>query len=239
MIKDWLITGDTHAEIDRYECLEFFEPETAALIVLGDAGFNYTEGPQDIFIKDRVSWPCNYIYCVRGNHEMRPQDVPTMVKYFDENVLNYVYYELEYPYIRYFIDGYCYNINGHLVLVIGGAYSVDKYFRLEQGRKWFPNEQLTKDELDFIYEHYKGEEFDIILTHTCPYSWRPVDLFLPSVDSKTIDNTMELWMDEFKDVVSYNLWAFGHFHDDRLVNPKARMMFKDVRFLEDIYKDLD
>ena len=59
-------------------------------------GFNYT-GSQDNYLKKKKANSSNYIYCVRGNHEMRPTDVPTMEKIWDENVVNMVYYEPEYP----------------------------------------------------------------------------------------------------------------------------------------------
>lgn len=235
MIKEWLVTGDTHGGLSRFKVLQLFEPETAALIVLGDVGFNYLRDRQDERLKFKACQNKNYIYCVRGNHEMRPQDVPTMEKYFDENVGNFVYYEPKYPFIRYLLDGHCYDIGGYKTLVIGGAYSVDKYYRLEQGRKWFSNEQLTEQEMNTIYDLYKGDEFDIILSHTCPLSWCPTDLFLPWVDSSTVDKSMEIWMDKFKDVVKYNLWLFGHYHNDRFVRPHVEMLFQCTHSIGDIY----
>ena len=79
------------------------------------------------------------IYCVRGNHEERPENISSMEIYWDEIVDNYVYYEHEYPNIKYFMDGKVYYINGWKTLVIGGAYSVDKWYRLSiapKGAKW-------------------------------------------------------------------------------------------------------
>ena len=110
MINTWLISGDIHGSLTRFTALKDYEPGTAAIIILGDVAFNYTANSQDNYLKNRANSYKNYIYCVRGNHEMRPEDVPTMEKFWDENVANMVYCEPEYPYIRYFIDGYCYDI---------------------------------------------------------------------------------------------------------------------------------
>ena len=235
MIKTWLVSGDTHGGVSRYRELDAYEPGTAAIIILGDAGFNYTSDGLDYAVKNAANSHQNYIYCVRGNHEMRPTDVPTMEKYFDDNVANFVYYEPEFPYIRYFIDGYCYDINGYRALVIGGAFSVDKEYRLAMNRKWFPNEQLTAEEMDNISKLYTNDEVDFILSHTCPLSWQPTDLFLNFIDQSKVDSSMEIWMDNFKDNIKYNIWLFGHYHHDRLVRPHVEMLSTDIQKLDDIY----
>lgn len=235
MVKTWLVSGDTHGSLTRYIVLKEYEPETAALIILGDVAFNYTGELQDIYSKRKVNQYKNYVYCVRGNHEMRPSDVSTMQKIWDKNVKNEVYYELEYPYIRYFIDGYLYSIGGYSTLVIGGAYSVDKYYRLNLGRKWFPNEQLTTEEMDNIYKTYTNSKVDFVLSHTCPLSWQPTDLFLTTLDQSTIDDSMEVWMDSFKDVIDWKVWLFGHYHRNRLIRPHVEMLFDDIQNLEDVY----
>ncbi len=235
MINTWLISGDTHGSLDRYTVLKDFEPGTAALIILGDVAFNYTGGPQDNYLKDKANQYKNYIYCVRGNHEMRPSDVSTMEQIFDENVANMVYYEPKYPYIRYFKDGNVYDIDGYRALVIGGAYSVDKHYRLMMNRKWFPNEQLSEGEMNTISKIYKDDQIDFIFSHTCPLSWQPTDLFLEGLDQSTVDNSMEIWMDELKDTIDWNIWLFGHYHRDRLVRPHVEMLSTDIQNIYDIY----
>ena len=235
MIKTWLISGDTHGSLTRYAALRDYEPKTAAMIILGDVAFNYCNNGQDSYLKDKANAYKNYIYCVRGNHEMRPSDIETMEEIWDENVGNVVYYESAYPYIRYFKDGYLYQIGEYRALVIGGAYSVDKHYRLMWGRKWFPNEQLTAEELDNIYNVYKDDNVDFIFSHTCPLSWQPTDLFLQGLDQSTVDNSMEVWMDKFKDAIDWNVWLFGHYHHDRLVRPHVEMLSADIQNLDDIW----
>ena len=43
MIKNWLVTGDTHGLVDMRlaNIPDSYEPQETALIILGDAGINY------------------------------------------------------------------------------------------------------------------------------------------------------------------------------------------------------
>ena len=243
MIKNWLVTGDTHGRVmERLFHIEnCYVPEETAIIILGDAGINFYLNKTDAKNKQVINKTGYFIYCVRGNHEERPENIPTMYQIYDENVEGAVYYESEYPNIRYLMDGHAYLINMHPTLVIGGAYSVDKWYRLShfpQDAKWtgwFKDEQLTPEEMADITERFKGKHFDFILAHTCPYSWQPFDLFLQGLDQNTVDNTMELWLDKFKDMISFNTYLFGHFHDDRVVQPGVQMLYYNIENLEDIY----
>lgn len=230
MINKWYITGDLHRQFNRVEklaqILDF--PFENAVIILGDAGINYYNNNIDIKNKKLLNSLGLCIYCVHGNHEMRPETIPTMQKCWDVNVHNWVYRELEYPNINYFIDGNIYSINGRKTLVLGGAYSVDKYYRLSMGYNWFADEQISEDKRIKILENFKDKEVDIILSHTCPLDWQPTDLFLSSVDQSTVDNSMEKWLNEIKDNVKYKLWLFGHYHADRLVRPHVEMIYTDT-----------
>ena len=177
------------------------------------------------------------IYCVRGNHEERPENISSMEIYWDEIVDNYVYYEHEYPNIKYFMDGKVYYINGWKTLVIGGAYSVDKWYRLSRAPKgakwtgWFKDEQLTIDEMTDIFKKYNGQLFDYVLTHTCPISWMPKDLFLSNIDQNTVDNTMEIWLEQLKNSIAFDNWKFAHFHDNRQISSKVKMYFDEIEEL--------
>ena len=126
------------------------------LIILGVVGINYYGGSRDTEIKESICRNEITLFFLRGNHEMRPSDVKGMVE------IDYcgarAYIEYEYPNIIYAKDGEIYNINGRRFLTIGGAYSVDKWYRLRTGRQWFANEQLSKEERAQILEKISGEE---------------------------------------------------------------------------------
>lgn len=239
-IKNWLVTGDTHGQVGfRLEAIRDnmpdYKPEETAVIILGDAGLNYYLNKTDQKHKKEVSTYGYTLYCVRGNHEARPGEALGMKLVNDEFVGGPVWIEEEFPLIRYFTDWGIYNIGGRKTLVIGGAYSVDKFYRLQNGWNWFKDEQLTEYEMSacersaIAYPH-----FDLILSHTCPKSLQPTDLFLGCVDQTSVDNTMEVWMDKLLIQLDWGLLLWGHYHADRIEAPWCEMFYIEVENLVDI-----
>jgi len=74
------------------------------------------------------------------------------------------------------------------------------------------------------------------MTHTCPYSIEPRDMFLGFIDQATVDDSMEHWLDEVIHSINYNVYLFGHFHDDRLVRPHVEMFYNNIESLDIIYQ---
>ena len=199
MIEKFLITGDKHGDVEKLiNLLLDYEKEKTAIIVLGDLGINFWLNKTDQKKKEFIEAQKYYIYAVRGNHEMRPEHLPSLIHEYDKNVGNWVMYEPDYPHIRYF-DEICnsiYTINGYRCLVINGAYSVDKYYRLARANMteetnnpkttgWFADECLTKEEMEDIekeIEESGNNVFDFVFSHTCPLKYQPTDLFLGFVD---------------------------------------------------------
>ena len=165
-----------------------------------------------------------------------------MILEYDENVLGETYYQSEYPHIRYFKDFGKYQLGNYSVAVIGGAYSVDKHYRLMQGWQWFENEQLSDIEKQECLDLLVGKYYDFVFTHTCPFSWRPKDLFLGSIDQVSVDTSTEVFLETLKDQIQFGTWLFGHYHSDRIERLGVEMFFNDIENLNDIYsrgKDKD
>ena len=256
MIKNWIATGDTHGGMNAISRVDNIQrnmsdckPEETGIIILGDAGLNFYLNETDKKYKKILNKMGYHIYCVRGNHEARPENIPGMVLIEDENVNNAVWMQEEFPNIRYFVDGNEYNIGGHSTLVLGGAYSIDKWYRLARAgyaaaeaetanpKKcgWFKDELLTKEEMNAITLKTTDKRYDFVVSHTCPMSWEPTDLFLRGIDQIQVDKSMEIWMDELKEHIDWRVWLFGHFHADRVERPCVEQMYMDYENIETIW----
>lgn len=225
------ITGDTHRNFSRIYKLE--KDTDNMLIVLGDVGINYYLNEEDKNYKEYLKKFNLKLFCVRGNHEERPDNISTYKEV--EMFGGEVFIEEEYPNLIFAKDGETYNIDGKKILVIGGAYSVDKQYRLLHGYKWFKGEQLTKKEMDTILEKVKGKHFDIVLTHTCPYKYEPREVFMQGLDQSKVDKSMEHFLDEIEENISYDKWYCGHYHTEKQVD-KLQFMFGRIKiFNKDEY----
>ena len=249
-IKKFILTGDTHGMVETRISNIIHNLETpecgldrneVAVIILGDAGLNFYLNKTDEKKKKILA---NYgikIYCVRGNHEERPENLGYKL-FYDDNVQGEVYLDPINNLIRYFKDGGIYTLNNHRVLTIGGAYSVDKWYRLERAAAagqsfsgWFKDEQLSEVERAEVTAAAKGQQFDFVFTHTCPLSWEPTDLFLGCIDQSTVDKSMEIWLDELKELIDWKVWCFGHFHADRVERYCVEQFYRDSDDLEKIW----
>ena len=227
------ITGDKHADFREvfYFCYANETTLDDILIVLGDAGINYYANDKDNELKNSLKehYPIT-LFCIHGNHEERPENIKSYkTKKFHDGI---VYYEEDYPNILFAKDGEIYNFNNKKVLVIGGAYSVDKYFRLARGYNWYESEQPSDETKNKVKSVLKDldNKVDIILSHTCPYKYLPREMFLEGIDQSTVDNSTEYFLDEIEESTDYNLWYCGHYHTDKKIDKIIFMFHKIEEF---------
>ena len=251
MINKWLVRGDCHGNFLWMNDIDgSYVPEETGIIVLGDFGVNYFLNKTDWKKKRDIQNRGYHLYALRGNHEARPQDIDGMETAFDPYVHGIVYYEPDFPNIRYFLDYGFYDIGGYSCLIIGGAYSVDKAWRLLRSMMteetnipkksgWWNNEQLSKEEMKDCLQQVKafaatGKTVDFIMSHTCPYEYQPRDMFLNFIDQSTVDNSMEYFLSKVINSVNWNYYLFGHFHADRLERPHIEQYYNDIEELNNI-----
>ena len=123
----------------------FIETSAAdTLIILGDAGINYFGRAKDWAFKCELSrvLPITLL-CIHGNHERRPESVGTYQEAMWHGGI--VYVEPSFQNLLFAKDGEVYDIEGKRCIAIGGAYSVDKPYRLAQGWHWFSDEQPSPE----------------------------------------------------------------------------------------------
>ena len=177
------ITGDTHRDFSRF--YSFKSKEDDMLIVLGDVRINYYLNEEDKNCKEYLKKLKLKLFCVRGNHEERP-----------ENISNYKEVEM-----------------------FGGKVFIEEEY---------PNLIYAKD-------GETGKHFDIVLTHTCPYKYEPREVFMQGLDQSKVDKSMEHFLDEIEENISYDKWYCGHYHTEKQVD-KLEFIFGRIKiFNKDEY----
>jgi len=218
------ITGDTHREFYRLHDVE--KNKDNMLIILGDVGINYYLDERDKKLKEQLNSSNIKLFCVQGNHEERPENISTYKEI--EMFGGKVFIEEEYPNLIFAKNGELYDIDNKKILVIGGAYSVDKNYRIIYGYPWFKNEQLRKEEMNNILNKYRGQHIDIVLSHTCPLKYEPTEVFMKGIDQSDVDKSMEKFLDKVEESIDYDKWYCGHYHTEKQID-KLEFMFGRIK----------
>ena len=224
------ITGDTHGQFERI--VRFSErmcpSSDDAMIILGDAGFNYYGDWRDKHAKEKMAKLPITIFSIHGNHEMRPETIPSYhIRTWNGGK---VYVEDAYPNLLFAIDGEIYNLDGLQTIAIGGAYSVDKYYRLSRGWHWWPDEQPSPETKAQVERALADHDWkiDVVLSHTVPLKYEPVEVFLPQIDQSSVDKTTETWLDNIEERLTYQHWYAGHYHTEKNID-KLSLLFESIQ----------
>lgn len=210
-------TGDIHGvpwKIIKFaKKMELTSNDT--IVILGDVGANYFLDERDDAMKTLLDKLGVNILCIHGNHEIRPANIPSYkLQSWNKGK---VWFEEKYPNLKFAKDGEIYHIEGRRYIAIGGAYSVDKYYRQARGLGWWDDEQPSEEIKNYVEKQLSKGDFEIILSHTCPYKYEPADMFLSGIDQSKVDRSTEEWLDKIEERYNYSHWLCGHWHTDRRV----------------------
>lgn len=211
-------TGDIHGqkyEIERF-CKRIKPTKDDTIVILGDVAANYSQDERDTELKQALNKLKPTILCIHGNHEIRPWNIPTYkTKKWNGGT---VWYEEEYPSVLFARDGEIYDLEGLRHIAIGGAYSVDKFYRIARGYGWWEDEQPSDEIKQYVEQQLQENKIDVILSHTCPFKYEPVEVFLPGIDQSTVDTSTEKWLDAIEDTTDYIAWFCGHWHINKRID---------------------
>jgi len=222
------ITGDTHRKFDRVYKAGLYEGDV--LIILGDVGINYY-GKKDYNLKKKLSKLPIELFCIKGNHEKYAGDIKSykLVDYMGGKA----WIEEEFPNLVFAKDGeiYEFKINGEkrTAIAIGGAYSVDKYYRLAYGMKYFKNEQPSEETKRFVEEQLEkvNWEVDYVLSHAAPLRYQPKEW----IGQDTIDTDTEKWLDKIYAKIKCRKWYCGHYHGNKVIDNMV-FMYENINLLK-------
>ena len=224
------ITGDTHRDFLRIEdfCARINPAPEDVMIILGDAGINYYGGWRDRDLKRRLAGLPLTLFSIHGNHEQRPCKSPS----YHTALWNggEVYVEDKFPNLLFAADGSFFSFDGVQTFVMGGAYSVDKDIRLARNWAWWPDEQPDEEARQWAEQQLaaNGWRTDIVLTHTTPLRYEPVEVFMSCVDQSRVDKSTEGWLDMIEQRLAYRHRYCGHYHTEKTID-RMTFMFESIR----------
>lgn len=113
--------------------------------------------------------------------------------------------------IFYLKRGEIYQIEDKSFLVLGGAKSEDKEYRIPH-ESWWQQEELCEEEKAACFEKIKKSDrkFDYVLSHTG--TTKGITCIAPSCSAEN-DKTVN-FNDTVDSMISYKKWFFGHWHSD-------------------------
>ena len=183
-------------------------------------------------------YPCSFFF-IRGNHEERPENIEGYeLKQMHGIVRGPAFVQKKYPKLMFATEG-LYEIDGNRCFVTNGAYSVDKYYRLEKGASWFPDEELSDAEMaETLAKAEQARTVDYVFSHTCPAKYMPTFMFIDGMDKSKISHRMEEFYDQLEETLDYKRWWCGHFHTDWSID-KMRFMYYDILELKRVEHEED
>jgi len=194
------ILGDVHGNIRFLDDYVFPLADglgVDAIVQLGDYGY-WEHEPSGVLFNDAVMDACaRYsipFYFLRGNHDKLSHLLAT----YGDNVTEGGFIQIR-PRLFYIPDGHTWTWDGCSFRAFGGAYSVDKQYRLQQenkrriarwakeharrdagrppkevvdpaGELWFPEEQLTDEQWKALLGAEEPGHVDVLLSHDKPRS---------------------------------------------------------------------
>ena len=218
------ITGDTHGDHLRF--IENNMPgedqwtKEDYLIVCGDFGYVFSDSKRENdFLDLLASKPYTICFC-DGNHE----NFPRIYRYPEQTWNGGRVHRIRQN-IVHLMRGQVFEICGKKILAMGGAYSIDKYMRIN-GLSWWkeelPNNVEYREATNSIKEcDYK---VDYIVTHTAPRE------IIRRMGKHPDEHDMELtgFLEWIMYEVKFKKWFFGHWHTDREIGDQFRAVWMDV-----------
>ena len=81
-----------------------------------------------------------------------------------------------------------------------------------------PDEQPSPEIKAYVEKQIAEKEFDVVLSHTCPFRYEPTEMFLPMVDQSSVDDSTERWLGEIEKRIQYKAWYCGHWHTEKRID---------------------
>lgn len=177
-----LFAGDTHGNLGHAQYLVRTAKAEGCdrVFVLGDFGM-WEHQKDGVRFLNTLDMYCNVnnirVYFLDGNHDK----TSLAVKMYSDDRDDEGFMRVR-SYIRYAWRGHRWTWDDVKFIALGGAYSVDKLWRLDMEKRypgkyggpeslWFPEEEMSDEDMDAILEN--TEPVDVLLAHDKPRGSEP------------------------------------------------------------------
>lgn len=227
-------TGDTHQGIDIHKLRNVTWPEQKNLskddylIILGDFGCVWDGSKNDKYWQ---TWHNNKRYTtlfVPGNHENYE-----LLRQYPAEEWNGGIVRRIMPSVLMLERGYVFDIDGKKIFAMGGAQSHDMEYRIP-GRSWWADELPNDGEYEVARGNLElaGNKVDLIISHCAPAKIEK-EIFSRSIPPSH-SRLSRFFQHEVADAVDYDLWLFGHYHLDAMIDRQHLCMYNCVLSYDEI-----
>jgi len=253
------ITGDIHGDPTRFSKNAFPEQENMTkndyVIILGDFGLIWDDKEnknEKYWLKWLDEKPFTTLF-IDGNHE----NFNKLYSYPVEDWKGGKIHKISDS-VYHLMRGQIFNIDNTTFFTFGGARSHDIQagildrndpdFKLKKkeldkdpwnsyrilNETWWELELPTNEEIELGRKTLsKVNHVNYILTH-CP----PNSVF-KKLDFTEKENALTIFLDEVERDIDYDVWFFGHLHDNRKINNKMIMLYEQIVKLPELVKEKD
>lgn len=179
------IIGDIHGKWYDYQTVT----ETVEnSIQVGDFGIGFSGDYWHDCVNDFHSENRGHRF-IRGNHDSPQKCKNDMLGYIDDGTVE------------------------NDVMYVGGAWSIDRQWRVE-GQDWWRDEELSYEEFDRTISLYDVVRPSVMITHDCPSSVS-YELFIKTgkaLSGKQFETRTAQALQAMFEIHQPKFWFFGHWH---------------------------
>ncbi len=227
----FIISGDTHGTVDLSKVVNYFENTARSyckddyLIICGDVGVcGFLTSDEMITRETLRNLPITTLF-VDGNHENFENLNSYRVDEWNGGKVHFIEND-----IIHLMRGQVYNIEGTKFFTFGGAYSIDRSYRIK-GATWFPEEIPSREEYEEGWKNLEKADFcvDYIISHTGP---REVVAAMGYGEMSDEEIELHQYLQRIADNTDFTAWYFGHFHEDTDIEDMFYCVYEEITEIE-------
>lgn len=224
------ITGDVHGSIDISKLNSHNFPmgneltKDDYLIVTGDFGLIWDNSNEEKYWQKWLQGKTFTTLFVDGNHENHDMLDKMKVSIWNGGKVHYINDS-----VIHLMRGQVFTIDNKKIFTFGGAESIDKANRTT-GKSWWKREMPSNGEYEEGFNNLEKHNYkvDYVITHDCSQS-----IFEKIMEGLWVKNLTPInkYFEVIEEKLDYKQWYFGHYHEDKQVDLKHRLIYLDVKLL--------